>query len=152
MGNVRRLPTLEVSCGCAIHDGLHGIPGEAKQDGRGIHASAGLQDFDGKGCEDEGESRVLACPWRHDGFHAMLPTPAPGKAGDQLRRLLHRVQMPPAPLVGMIGKAAGLTAIGAEHAGTDMRQADLDSSILDLEVDRLHPPGVIEAKQTGVMR
>ena len=82
----------------------------------------------------------------------MLPTPAPGKAGDQLRRELHRVQMPPAPLVGMIGEATGLAAFGAEHARTDVRQPDLDSSILDLEVDRLHPPGVIEAKQTGVMR
>ena len=82
----------------------------------------------------------------------MLRAPAPGKAGDPLRRELHRVQMPPAPLVGMIGEAAGLTAIGEEHVGTDMRQADLVSSILDPEVDRLHPPGVIEAKQTGVMR
>jgi hypothetical protein len=33
-----------------------------------------------------------------------------------------------------------------------VRQPYLDSSILDLEVDRLHPPGVIEAKQPGVMR
>ena len=82
----------------------------------------------------------------------MIPTPAPGKAGDQLRREPHRVQMPPAPLVGMIGEAAGLAAFEAEHARTDVRQPDLDSSILDLEVDRLHPPGVIEAKQTGVMR
>jgi hypothetical protein len=33
-----------------------------------------------------------------------------------------------------------------------MGKADLDSPILDLEVNRLHPPEVIEAKQTGVMR
>jgi hypothetical protein len=33
-----------------------------------------------------------------------------------------------------------------------MGKADLDAPILDLEVNRLHPPGVIEAKQTGVMR
>ena len=82
----------------------------------------------------------------------MLRASASWKPGDQFRRELHRVQMPPAPLVGMIGEAAGLAAFGAEHARTDVRQPDLDSSILDLEVDRLHPPGVIEAKQTGVMR
>jgi hypothetical protein len=131
---------------------LHGIPGEAEQGGRGIHGAAGLQDFNGKGFEEEGESGVLARPWRHDGLNAMLPTPASRKAGDQLRRELHRVQIPPAPLVGMIGEAAGLAAFGAGHARTDVRLPDLDSSILDLEVDRLHPPGVIEAKQTGVMR
>jgi hypothetical protein len=50
------------------------------------------------------------------------------------------------------GETAGLAAFGAEHARTDVRQPDLNSSILDLEVDRLHPPGVIEGKQTGVMR
>ena len=95
---------------------------------------------------------MLARPWRHDGLNAMLPTPAPGKAGDQLRRELPRVQVPPTPLVGMIGEAAGPAALGAEHARADVRQADLDSSSLDLEVNRLHPPGVIEAEQTGVMR
>jgi hypothetical protein len=52
----------------------------------------------------------------------------------------------------MIGEAADPTALGAEHARADVRQADLDSSILDLEVNRLHPPGVIEAEQTGVLR
>ena len=82
----------------------------------------------------------------------MLLAPAPGKAGEQFRRESHRVQMPPTPLVGMIGEAAGPAAFGTEHARTDVRQADLDSSILDLEVDSLHPPGVVEAEQTGVMR
>jgi hypothetical protein len=33
-----------------------------------------------------------------------------------------------------------------------MRKADLDSSILELEVAQLHTPGVIEAEQTGVVR
>ena len=43
----------------------------------------------------------------------------------------------------MIGEAAGPAALGAEHTKTDMLQTDLDSSVLDLDVDRLHPPGVI---------
>ena len=73
----------------------------------------------------------------------MLRAPAPWRAGDQLRREPHRVHVPPAPLVGMIGEAAGPAALGAEHTKTDMLQTDLDSSVLDLDVDRLHPPGVI---------
>jgi len=95
---------------------------------------------------------VLSCPGRHDGLDAMLLAPVSGKEGGQLRRELHRVQVPPTPLVGMIGEAAGTAAFRATDAGTDVRQPDLDSSILNLEVDRLHPPGVIQTKQTGVMR
>ena len=148
----RRSATLESSLDGPIHNRLHGIPGEAEKGRRRFHGPAGLQDFDSKRLEEQGESGVLSCPGRHDGLDAMLRAPASGKAGDQLRRELHRVQVPPTPLVGVIGEAAGPAALGAEHAGADVRQADFDSSILDLEVDRLHPPGVIEAEQTGVMR
>ena len=87
---------------------------------------------------------VTSTPW--------LRASASWESGDQLRRELHGVEVPPTSLIGMIVEAAGLAAFGAEHARTDVRQPDLNSSILDLEVDRLHPPGVIEAKQTGVMR
>ena len=69
--------------------------------------------------------------------------------GWEVKRLKHLGES----IIGLTySPAAGLAAFGAEHARTDVRQPDLDSSILDLEVDRLHPPGVIEAKQTGVMR
>ena len=95
---------------------------------------------------------MLPGPWRHDGFDTVLRAPAPGEAGDQLRRELHRVQVPPAPLVRVISEAAGHAALGADHARPDVGKVDLDAPILDLEVNRLHPPGVIEAKQTGVMR
>ncbi len=95
---------------------------------------------------------MLSCPGRRDGLDAMLRAPASGKAGDQVRRELHRVQVPLTPLVGMIGEPAGYAALGADHAKGDVRQADFDSSIVDLEVDRLHPPRVIEAEQTGVRR
>ena len=135
-----------------IHNRLDGIPGEAEKGRRRFHGPAGLQDFDGKRLEKQRESGVLPRPRRHDGLDAMLRAPASGKAGDQLRRELHRVQVPPTPLVGVSGEAAGPAALGAKHARADVRQADFDSSILVLEVDRLHPPGVIEAEQTGVMR
>ena len=95
---------------------------------------------------------MLPGPWRHDGFDTVPRAPAAGKAGVQLRRELRRVQVPPAPLVRMIGEAAGHAALGAYHARPDVGRADLDAPILDLEDNRLHPPGVIEAKQTGVMR
>ena len=103
-----------------MEDFFHGQLGEAEQGGRRLHGPAGLQDFDGKGLKEQGESGVLPCPRRHNGLNAMLRAPAPGKAGDQFRRELHRVQTPPAPLVAMIGKAAGPAAFGTEYARTDV--------------------------------
>ena len=148
----RSFPTLAAASHRPIHDRLDGIPGEAKQGSRRFHGAAGLQNLDSEGLEEQGESGVLTGPWRHDGFDTVLRASASGKTGDQLRHELHGVQVPPAPLVRMIGEAAGHAALGADHASTDARQRDLDAAVLDLEVNRLHPPGVIEAEQTGVMR
>jgi hypothetical protein len=148
----RGLAALEAACHGAVHDRLHGIPGEPEQRSRRFHGAARLQNFDSECLEEEREPRVLPGPWRHDGFDTVLRAPAPGEAGDQLRRELHRVQVSPAPLVRVIGEAAGHAALGADHARPDVGKVDLDAPILDLEVNRLHPPGVIEAKQTGVMR
>ena len=148
----RGLATLEAACHGAVHDRLRCIPGEPEQRSRRFHRTASLKNFDREVLEEEREARVLPGPWRHDGFDTVLRAPAPGEAGDKLRRELHRVQVSPAPLVRVIGEAAGHSALGADHARTDVGKADLDAPILDLEVNRLHPPGVIEAKQTGVMR
>ncbi len=123
----------------------------AEKGRRRFHGPAGLQDFDSKRLEEEREARVLPGLWRHDGFDTVLRAPAAGKAGDQLRRELHRVQVSPAPLVRVISEAAGHFALGADHARANVGEADLDSSILNMEVDRFHPPRAIEAEQTGVM-
>ena len=45
----------------------------------------------------------------------------------------------------------GRRAHSGQNTPEHVRKADLDSLILDLKVDRLHAPGVIEAEQTGVM-
>jgi hypothetical protein len=152
VGDVRRFPTLQAPCDCAIHDGLHGIPGEAEQGGRGIHGAAGLQDFDGKGFEEEGESGVLACPWRHDRLHAVLRTSASWESGDQLRRELHGVEVPPAPLVGVIGKTAGNATFRARDARTEVREPNLDSPLFEPKVNRVNPPRVIDPEQSSIMR
>ena len=105
--------------------------------GCGLHGAAGLKDLDGEGLEEEGEARVLSRPRRLDRFRPMLRATATGKTGDQFRRELRRVQVPPSPLIGVIGQAAVPAAFGAHRAGTDVEKADLDSSIPELEVDRL---------------
>jgi len=46
----------------------------------------------------------------------MMRAAAPRQPGDQLGRELHRVEMPPATLVRVIGKAAGLAEFRAENA------------------------------------
>jgi hypothetical protein len=126
---VRRLSTLQAPCDCAIHDGLHGIPGEAERGGRGIHGATGLQDLDGKGFEEEGESKVLACPRRHHCFHAMLRASASWESGDRFRRELHGVEVPPTPLIGVIGKPAGTAAFRATDTGTRNQRASGESRL-----------------------
>ena len=60
--------------------------------------------------------------------------------------------MPPAALVGMIGESTDASALGAGNAGADMDQADSDAALIELEVDGLDLPGLINAQQPGVMR
>ncbi len=84
----RSFPTLEAASHRPIHERLDGIPGEAKQGSRCFHGAAGLQNFDGKSLEGQGESGVPAGPWRHDGFDTVLRASASGKTGDQLRHEL----------------------------------------------------------------
>jgi len=147
----RGFPTLEPTSDRPVHDRLHGIPGEAEQISRGLHGSAGLQDFDGESLEEESEARVLARPRWHDRLHAVLRAPAPGETGDQLRRELHRVQVPPTPLFRVVGEAARLAAVGATDPRANVGEADLDASLLEPEVDRIDSPGLIEAQQPGVV-
>lgn len=136
----------------AVHDRLHCIPGEPEQRSRRFHGAASLQDFDTECLGEERQARVLPGPWRHDVFDTVLRAPAPGEAGDQLLLELHPVQVSAALLVRVIGGAAGHPALGADHARPDVGKADLDAPILDLELDRFHPPAVIEDEQAGVMR
>ena len=82
----------------------------------------------------------------------MLRAAATGKVGDQLCREVHRVQVPINPLFGVDAKTAGPAAFVADHTGADLRKADLNSSILELVVERLHMPAVMGTELTGVGR
>ena len=53
---------------------------------------------------------------------------------------------------GCFGREGVLRGTGTFPETGGLRKADLDSSILELEVDRLHMPGVIETEPTGVVR
>jgi hypothetical protein len=146
----RCIASIAAACHNAVHDRLHRIRGGPEQRCRRFHAAAHLQNFDSEDLKEERQATVLPSPWRHDGFDTVLRAPAPANAGNQFRRELHRVQVPPAPLVLVIGEAAGHAALGSDHASPDVEKADLDAPILELGVNRPQPPGAIEAKQTGV--
>ena len=136
----------------AVRDRLHWIPGDTEQRNCCFHGAASLTNCDAEVLDKEGKSRVCTGPRRRDCFNSVLLAPAAGKARCQLRREMHRVQVPPAPLVRMIGEAANHAALGALNTRPPVGKAALKAPILDLKVNRLHPPGVIEANQTGVMR
>jgi hypothetical protein len=81
----------------------------------------------------------------------MLRTPAPRKTGDKLRDELHGVQMPPPALLTVIGQAAGSSTFRARNATADMREANLDTPLIDLKVHILHLPGFIDSQEAGIM-
>ncbi|MEI8368927.1 MAG: hypothetical protein WCJ31_10900 [Planctomycetia bacterium] len=148
----RGLAAHEGACHGAVRDRLHCIPGDTDQRSCNFHRAASLKNFDGEVLDKEAKSRVCSGPWRQNCFDSVFRVPAAAKAGDQLRRERHRVQVPPAPLGRMIGEAAKHAALGALNTKPTVGKADLEAPILDLKVNRLHPLGVIEANQTGVMR
>ena len=52
----------------------------------------------------------------------------------------------------MVGQAAANAAFRAGNARTDVRQADLDSPLVEPKVNSIDSPGVVEAQQPGVVR
>jgi hypothetical protein len=82
----------------------------------------------------------------------MLRASASRKPGDQLRGELHGVEVPPPPLIGVIGESAGTATFRARDARTEVREPNLDSSLFEPKVNRVNPPRVIDPEQTGIMR
>ena len=94
---------------------------------------------------------MLSGPRRYDRFHAVLWAAASRKSGYQLRCELHGVEVPPTPFIGMISKATVAAAFRTCDARADVLQADFDSAILEPQVNRLNPPGVVGPQQSGVV-
>jgi hypothetical protein len=151
VGNRLQLASLKAPFDCPIHDLLGRVPGQSDEGSGSIDGTVGLQDFDREGVEEQGETAVLSGPRRHDRLHPVVRAAAPTQPGDQLRRELHRVAMPPALLVRVIGKAAGLVAFRAGNARTNVRQADFDSPLIKAKVNSIDSPGVVEAQKPGIV-
>jgi len=151
MWNRRCLTSLQAPLDSSVHDRLQGIPREAQDDSSGFDVAAGLQDFDGKGFEEEGESTMLSGPRRYDRFHSVLWAAASRESGYQLRCELHGVEVPPTPFIGMISKATCAATFRTGDPRADMLQVDFDSAILEPQVDRLNQPGVVGPQQSGVV-
>jgi len=81
----------------------------------------------------------------------MLGTAAARKADDELGDELHGVEVPPTALIGMISQAAGTPTFRATNLRTDMRETDLDTPFIELKVDILHLPGIIDSQKAGIM-
>lgn len=146
------LASLKASFDGTIHDRLGRIPGESEEGGRGLDGAARLQNFDGEGFEEQGETTVLPSPWWHDRLHSMVRAAALRQPSDQLRRELHRVEVPPAPLFRVVGQTTGNAAFRAGNARADVHKADFDSPLIEAEVNSIDSPGVVEAQQPGIVR
>lgn len=88
--------------------------------------------------------------WRHNCHHFMIRTSAPRQSGDQFRSELHRAQVSPARLIGIVGEAAGPPTFRAGQSASDVAEADLDSSLFDLGINRFDPPGFIRAELSSI--
>ena len=109
----------------------------------GLDGTARLQDFDGEGFEEEDETAVLSSPWRHDRVPSVLRTATSRQPGDQLRRELHRVEVPPTPLFCVIGRAARLAAFRTGNTHTPNFFTDLPADLPEeLFTTLLHAPRV----------
>ena len=94
---------------------------------------------------------MLSGPRRYDCFHSVLWAAASRESGYQLRCELHGVEVPPTPFIGMISKAIVAATFRTGNAQADVLQADVDSAILEPQVNRLNPPGVVGSQQSGVV-
>ena len=151
MWNRRCLTPLQAPLDSSVHDRLEGIPREA-QDGSSVFAvAAGLQDFDGKGFEEEGESTKFFSPRRSDSSYFVLWVAASRESGYQFRRELHGVEVPPTAFIGMISRPTVAAAFRTWDARADVLQADFDSAILEPQVNRLNPPGVVGPQKSGAV-
>ena len=151
VANGRHFTSLKPPFDGSIHDRLGRVPGEPEEGGGGLDRAGRLQDFDGKGFEEQGETAVLSGPRRHDRLHPVLRAAAPRQSGDKLRRELHRVEVTPAPLFRVIGQAARLPAFRAENARADVHQADFDSPLVKPKVNTIDSPGVVQAQKSGIV-
>jgi len=128
------------------------MPSGVRKPSGGFDRAARLQDFDGKDFEEEGETAVLPGPGRHDRLHAVVQAAASRQAGHQLRRELHRFEVPPAAFFCVIGKAAGLATFREGNARTNVCQADFNSPLIKPKANSIDSPGVVEAQKPGIVR
>jgi hypothetical protein len=91
---------------------------------------------------------AIRLPFSED---AIALAAASRQSGDQLRRELHRVEVPPAALFRVIGKAAGLATFQAGNARTNARKVDYDSPLIKPKVNNIDSLGVVEAQQPGTV-
>lgn len=72
-------------------------------------------------------------------------------SGLEIGRELYRGELPLASLFGVIGQAGTTGTLRAGNAGTDVRQADFNSSLLEPKGNRTDFPGVIKAQQPEIV-
>lgn len=82
--NGNRLASLKPSFDSPIQERLGRVVGESEKGSGGLDGTEHLQNFDGKGFEEEGETTVLSGSWRYDRLHAVLRTATSRQPGEHL--------------------------------------------------------------------
>lgn len=77
---------------------------------------------------------------------------APWQLGNQLRCGLRRVEVPPPPLLSVIGRAVGPGAFRCRKRRNRCAPSGVDSPLIEPKVNSIDPPRVVYAKQPGIVR
>ena len=139
----------------ALHGGLHDVvrlpPAEAQELLRVPDRLRGLQDVDGERLEHQREARVLRRPRQLDDLHAVPGAAHARRPGVDQRLELHRVQVPPRPLLLLVVDGAQPPAFGALRGLRGVFEVDVDAFRAEAQRDVLDPPLVSEAEQERVV-
>src|SRR6056297_1481449 len=145
------IASLQAPLDGGLQDPMSGVPGESEQLSRSLDVGCRLENSDREGFEHQGKPRVLAGPRNTDRLDPTLFAAAAGHGGPDLRRELHRVEMPPGSLRGRVGSGTRLSALRATQLRPGERKVDDHLSPGQIEVHLVDVPRIVQTEQVTVV-
>ena len=94
---------------------------------------------------------MLLGPRHHDSFYSALRAVGPRRARLDNGFKVHRIEMPPLPLCGVVLDLAGLLAIGTATTSAVIFDLNDDFEVFHLKIDAGHDPGLIQTEKQTIV-
>ncbi len=144
------IPFRKSSAHGAVHDLRRPIPAQPEQLSRPFEVGCKLENLDGKGLKQQGESGVLSCPRHGSGFHPAALTAASGCPRAKPRLKLHGIELPPLSHRRVVGDRARGPALRARDPSAAVLKLDLNAGPFQVQFDLHDLPVRIQAQQQTV--